>query len=553
VEFDVRRRSYIQPQSSGPFTPVARGALQRKCACGNDSPGGGECDECQQKSQSLQRKSSDASTAQGVIPSIVDEVVNSPGAPLDEATRSFMEPKFGHDFSGVKVHTDERAAESASAVNAHAYTVGSDLVFGSGKYAPSTVEGNALLAHELSHVVQQDGSAQTGIAAKSISHPSDGAEREADLAAQQVMNNEEVHLNQSAAAPIQRLDLGEGIGIGAAVAGAGLIGLGIAALAGAFDKTTFTEAELDAYLASLASKRKPEGTTASDNKARDIVGRWQKGIAKYNINNGFKNAGVSISAFDLKILLIQEMLLGATLDDDEQAILKIFSASSRAERDNLADRIGYDELYSAFDGDELDQLYVLLPQMGSFHPRGSKEHKAYTVEQYIEKWEKEHGEVMTHEEKKTLGRGCIGITALNLFTIGMPDLSNCYDTFAQVWDAARKMNSFLAGSFPDRKAIIFSKRFYSSGMDFEPDPKTGKVDMSGYHYAPRPGFTNYDYGLYDEETGKWWHANHCDTTLRANPKCGGPMEVYESNLQYYSRGLADFDRQVFCVGVAVQP
>jgi len=553
VEFFVRRRSYIPPQSSESFTPVARGALQRKCACGKESPNGGECGECQQKTEALQRKTTQFAGQDEKIPPIVDDVVNSSGMPLDEATRAFMEPKFGHDFSKVKVHTDAQAAESARAVNAHAFTVGDDVVFGAGKYSPATAEGTALLAHELSHVVQQESSTQPAVATKSISSPSDGAEREADLAARQVMSNEEVHLNQSTEASVQRLDLAEGLGIGAGVVGAGLIGLGIAYAAGAFDKTTFTDAELEAYLASLATKKKPEGSTASDNKARDIVGRWQRGNAKYNINNGFRDANVSISAFELKILLIQEMLSGATLDDDEQAILKILSASAPAERTNMADRIGYDKLYKAFDGDELDQLYALLPQMASFYPRGPKEHNSYTVDQYIDKWEKEHGETMTPAEKGTLGRGCIGITAVNLFTLGNPDLSNCYDTFAQVWDAARKMSSFLTGAFPDRKALIFSKRFYSGGKDYKPDPKTGKVDMSGYNYEAKPGFTNFDYGLYDETTGKWWHANHCDTTLVSNPDCGGAMEVYESNLQHYSRPLADFDRQIFCVGVAIKP
>ncbi|MGH9906102.1 MAG: hypothetical protein ACRD8U_11045, partial [Pyrinomonadaceae bacterium] len=208
--------------------------------------------------------------------------------------------------------------------------------------------------------------------------------------------------------------------------------------------------------------------------------------------------------------------------------------------------------YRAFDGEELDLLYGLLPQLASFHPRGSQESKTHTFFEYIEKWEKEHGTVMTFGQKRTLAKGCIGITALNLFTLSNPDLSECYDTFAQVWEAAQKMNQFLATRLPDRRALIFSKRFWSSGMEFEPDPKTGKVDMSGYRYQRRPGFTNFDYGLYDEKTGKWWHANHCDAPFLAEPKCKGPMEVYESNLQYYSQPLADFDRQVFCVAVTQQ-
>ena len=90
-------------------------------------------------------------------PPLVDEVLSSGGGqPLDESTRSFMEPRFGHDFSRVRVHADERAAESARAVNALAYTVGQDVVFGGGQYEPGTNEGKKLLAHELTHVVQQE-------------------------------------------------------------------------------------------------------------------------------------------------------------------------------------------------------------------------------------------------------------------------------------------------------------------------------------------------------------------------------------------------------------
>lgn len=85
------------------------------------------------------------------------EVLGSAGQPLDSATRAFFEPRFGHDFSRVRVHQDARAAASARAVNALAFTAGHDLVFASGQYAPSTTAGRLLLAHELAHVVQQDG------------------------------------------------------------------------------------------------------------------------------------------------------------------------------------------------------------------------------------------------------------------------------------------------------------------------------------------------------------------------------------------------------------
>ena len=111
------------------------------------------------------------------VPSIVREVAGSPGQALDDHTRAIVESRFGHDFSHLRVHTDSKAAESAKAVNALAYTVGQDIVFGAGQYAPDTAEGRRLLAHELIHVMQQ---------AAGVSHsaPMDSAgdphEREAD-------------------------------------------------------------------------------------------------------------------------------------------------------------------------------------------------------------------------------------------------------------------------------------------------------------------------------------------------------------------------------------
>lgn len=88
-------------------------------------------------------------------PPIVHEMLRSPGQPLDANTRASMESRFGHDFGSVRVHDDAQAVESAQAVDAQAYTVGRDIVFASGKYAPRTAKGRRLLAHELTHVVQQ--------------------------------------------------------------------------------------------------------------------------------------------------------------------------------------------------------------------------------------------------------------------------------------------------------------------------------------------------------------------------------------------------------------
>lgn len=87
--------------------------------------------------------------------STVDEVLRTDGKPLNESIRAAMEPRFGHSFSTVRVHTDSRAADSARALDAQAYTVGDDIVFAQDRYAPDTSEGTHLIAHELAHVVQQ--------------------------------------------------------------------------------------------------------------------------------------------------------------------------------------------------------------------------------------------------------------------------------------------------------------------------------------------------------------------------------------------------------------
>jgi hypothetical protein len=94
-----------------------------------------------------------------------------------------MEPRFGHDFSRVRVHTDARAAESAEAVHATAYTVGRDVVFGAGQYAPQSEAGRRLLAHELAHVVQQDSGALPQSSGLQVNPAGDRFEQEADSAA----------------------------------------------------------------------------------------------------------------------------------------------------------------------------------------------------------------------------------------------------------------------------------------------------------------------------------------------------------------------------------
>jgi Domain of unknown function (DUF4157) len=104
--------------------------------------------------------------APSAAPPLVHEVLRGQGRPLDAATRAFMEPRFGHDFSRVRVHSGSMAESSARDVNAMAYTVGHDIVFGAGMFAPRTHAGRGLLAHELAHVVQQSGPVE-GISTRS--------------------------------------------------------------------------------------------------------------------------------------------------------------------------------------------------------------------------------------------------------------------------------------------------------------------------------------------------------------------------------------------------
>jgi hypothetical protein len=109
------------------------------------------------RNQSKELGTSAATTSPDVLSVVRTVLSSSGGQPLDTNTRAFMEPRFGQDFSRVHVHTDARASESARLVNALAYTFGRDMVFGIGQYQPKTSEGQRLLAHELTHVVQQEG------------------------------------------------------------------------------------------------------------------------------------------------------------------------------------------------------------------------------------------------------------------------------------------------------------------------------------------------------------------------------------------------------------
>jgi Domain of unknown function (DUF4157) len=139
---------------------------------------------------------------------VLDVVGKGGGAPMDKALRTQMESRLGHDFGDVRVHTDSSASESAKAVGAHAYTVGNDIVFGSGKYDPGSTAGQKTIAHELTHVVQQKAGPVDGTAAPGgirVSDPGDRYEQEADstaeLALQRQVGGEEEEMDEEESAP----------------------------------------------------------------------------------------------------------------------------------------------------------------------------------------------------------------------------------------------------------------------------------------------------------------------------------------------------------------
>jgi outer membrane protein OmpA-like peptidoglycan-associated protein len=180
-------------------------SLQRQCACGKHTTAGGECDECREKRLNLKRQATTRTEETGV-PFIVHEVLSTLGRPLDTDTREAMEANFGQDLSQVRIHTDDKAADSAESVNAQAYTVGKDIVFGKGRHGDSSQVNQKLLAHELTHVVQQNSSPITGDL--QIGKTNDLHEQAADQMAEQVVSkpNAAEHLPtaQQSAGVLQR-------------------------------------------------------------------------------------------------------------------------------------------------------------------------------------------------------------------------------------------------------------------------------------------------------------------------------------------------------------
>src|SRR5689334_15729859 len=185
-----------QTRKSWPTRSVSASSplLQRKCACGN-SPGlTGQCEDCD-KEKLVQRSPASEARQPATSPQLIAQVqsMHGSGKPLSTELRDYFEPRFGHDFSRVRIHTDAAAADTSRALNARAYTLGSDVVFAPGQYKPETPDGRRLLAHELTHVVQQESGntgSQLATSTFSIAPANDPSEAEADQVARAVCSND---------------------------------------------------------------------------------------------------------------------------------------------------------------------------------------------------------------------------------------------------------------------------------------------------------------------------------------------------------------------------
>ncbi len=356
----MNERVAAEPQKierSADSTPgtTAR-VLRRKCACGGAGGAGltGNCSDCDRKRLSRQtRHAPHAAPSRaprrpseiGTPPPIVGQVLaSSSGEPLDASTRALMESRLGHDFGRVRVHADARAAASAESVNALAYTVGQQVVFGAGQYRPDTRAGRRLLAHELAHTVQQ-GDGPVGFHGKlEIGSPESDDEREADLAAEAIESPAGVGpklpgRTGGASSPVLRRKTGD--------VGSWFRGLFSSLLFGTF---AFPDSWLQDYLNKLDETGDIEGDPDSDDKAREIVNTWRKGGSKF------------VLTARRKALLIKEMLDGPTLWGDEDAILEILERSYNYELSYIfkeggvtAERLGED--ISGGAGDRLREFY----------------------------------------------------------------------------------------------------------------------------------------------------------------------------------------------------
>jgi len=206
--------------------------------------------------------------------------------------------------------------------------------------------------------------------------------------------------------------------------------------------------------------------------------------------------------------------------------------------------------------------------------------RKWSPEQYIAQWEAEQGRKMNAQERATIDRGCIGITAANIAGGGNPldYAEGIWGDFEHAQVAMREKNKLLndaaaAGNPVDSsRYVLFAKLFWSNQSEdyeerfkpddkaFLPDEDTGEVDMTGYEYRaqsrykkdPKTGeqkkssYINFDYGFWDDSSNCFWHANHMqykDPKKRAE----SPMMVLQSTKSKFVKGYLDFDRIIFCI------
>jgi uncharacterized protein DUF4157 len=335
-----------QAQPAQALSAKPESVLQHKCACGTHTIGGGSCDKCREAGQGLQRSAINSSPLP-TAPPIVHDVLNSPGRALDSITRAYMEARFSdlgrvsahrssapqfartdgiavgptndqfeqeaddvaasvarasyptarsssrryYDFSRVRVHADSSAAESARAVGARAYTVGEDLVFGAGEYAPHTETGRSLLAHELTHVVQQ-----------------------------------RQHLQRKV---LQR-------------SAGGFIYNALRAIGGFFgyDKE-YDDETLQAYVDDLEGTGKPQDDWDSDNKAVAVVNKWIAGGDSKKVTIGEKTYDLSA---EMKAILVRELLTPYVGSDDERSAYELLRRSDLGDTATIIALVGQEKL-----------------------------------------------------------------------------------------------------------------------------------------------------------------------------------------------------------------
>ena len=212
---------------------------------------------------------------------------------------------------------------------------------------------------------------------------------------------------------------------------------------------------------------------------------------------------------------------------------------------------------------------------GSVTPQYGEENdqRRYSREQYEKMWEEEQGRKLQPHERETIERGCIGISANNIAGGGNPLSSSeaNFDDFDFAHGYMEMKNKELEGMRANPETakhapaggqyVMFAKLFWSNQTDpdgenkapdenaFKADPKTHRMDMSGYKYQGQPGYVNFDYGFWDDHSSSFWHANHMEYKDPEKRKTN-PMKVYQSTRDKFIAGYIDFDRIVFGVAFA---